>query len=234
MPVAGNPGIDYTRPHMSNSPTGMVLRTQTKNTRPKLLTQKKKKTPPTENAPSNAAIETCIGRILSELGEDPARQGLLDTPKRYARAMRFFTSGYEADLKRIVGNALFDDPSSEIVLVRDIEMFSLCEHHLVPFYGRAHIAYIPNGKIIGLSKIPRILDAFARRLQVQERLTTQVSEALMKILKPLGVAVVIEAYHLCMVMRGVQKQNSKTVTSSMQGVFRDDEKTRKELLHLLK
>lgn len=171
--------------------------------------------------------------MIGLLGEDPNREGLLTTPKRHAKAMQFLTSGYQADLDKIVGKALFKEDSSEIVIVRDIELFSLCEHHLLPFYGKAHVAYIPNGKIIGLSKIPRIVDVFARRLQVQERLTTQVSETLMKILNPLGVAVIIEAFHLCMMMRGVEKQHSNTITSSMRGVFRTDPTTRTELLHLL-
>jgi GTP cyclohydrolase I len=171
--------------------------------------------------------------LLSLLGEDPDREGLLKTPERYAKAMRFLTSGYSKTLEEVVGTALFSEDSSEIVIVRDIELFSLCEHHLLPFYGRAHVAYIPKGKIIGLSKIPRIVDLYARRLQVQERLTTQVSEALMQVLNPLGAAVIIQADHMCMMMRGVQKQNSSTVTSSMQGVFRTDPTTRKELLHLL-
>jgi GTP cyclohydrolase I len=157
----------------------------------------------------------------------------VETPKRYAKAMEFLTSGYQKTSEEVVGNALFHENSSEIVLVKDIELFSLCEHHLLPFYGKAHVAYIPNGKIIGLSKIPRIIDIFSRRLQVQERLTTQISEELMRILKPHGVAVIIEAAHLCMMMRGVEKQHSTTITSSMLGVFRDDPTTRKELLHLL-
>lgn len=174
-------------------------------------------------------------RSILELipGEDPAREGLKDTPSRYAKAMEFLTSGYTRNVDEIVGRALFKEGSSELVLVRDIELFSLCEHHLLPFYGKAHVAYIPNGKIIGLSKIPRIVDVFARRLQVQERLTTQVSEELMRVLEPHGVAVIIEAFHLCMMMRGVEKQQSYTVTSSMLGVFRDNATTRAELLSLL-
>ncbi len=176
-----------------------------------------------------------IEEILKLLGEDPRREGLRDTPKRYAKAMQFLTSGYTANFDKLVGKALFKEGSSgsEIVIVRDIELFSLCEHHLLPFSGKAHVAYIPNGKIIGLSKIPRIIDGYARRLQVQERLTTQISEHLMRILKPLGVAVIIESSHLCMMMRGVEKQNSYTITSSMLGVFREDARTRQELLSLL-
>ncbi len=174
-----------------------------------------------------------MGSILNLVGEDSTREGLLDTPKRYAKAMEFLTSGYGKSVDQIVGKALFDSESSELVIVRDIELFSLCEHHLLPFYGKAHVAYIPRRKIIGLSKIPRIVDVFSRRLQVQERLTGQISGELMRVLDPLGVAVIIEANHLCMMMRGVEKQNSYTITSSMLGVFRDDDKTRKELLHLL-
>jgi GTP cyclohydrolase I len=186
-----------------------------------------------ELSPNHKKIVKHIRSILELLGEDTSREGLLDTPKRYAKAMEFLTSGYQKDVKKIVGKALFSEGSSEIVIVRDIELFSLCEHHLLPFYGKAHVAYIPNGKIIGLSKIPRIIDVFARRLQVQERLTTQVSEELMRLLNAHGVAVIIEAFHLCMMMRGVEKQNSYTITSSMLGVFRENETTRKELLHLL-
>jgi GTP cyclohydrolase I len=171
--------------------------------------------------------------ILGLLGENPEREGLLKTPERYAKAMEFLTSGYNRDIDALVGKALFKEDSSEIVIVRDIELFSLCEHHLLPFSGKAHVAYIPRGKIIGLSKIPRIIDAFARRLQVQERLTTQVADELERILTPEGVAVVIECTHLCMMMRGVEKQNSYTITSAMRGAFRDDPTTRKELMSLL-
>ncbi|MFZ9595988.1 MAG: GTP cyclohydrolase I FolE [Bdellovibrionia bacterium] len=174
-----------------------------------------------------------VHSILSALGENPKREGLKSTPKRYAKAMQFLTSGYSKNIDEIVNGALFHESASEIVLVRDIELFSLCEHHLLPFFGKAHVAYIPNGTIIGLSKIPRIVDVFSRRLQVQERLTQQISEELMRILNPLGVAVIIEADHLCMMMRGVEKQNSRTITSSMLGNFRTDPITRKELLHLL-
>ncbi len=180
-----------------------------------------------------AEIMKNMASTLELLGEDPSREGLLDTPKRYAKAMEFLTSGYEKSVDQIVGNALFQAESSELVIVRDIELFSLCEHHLLPFYGKAHVAYIPKTKIIGLSKIPRIIDVFSRRLQVQERLTRQISNELMRVLDPHGVAVIIEANHLCMMMRGVEKQNSYTITSSMLGVFRDDDKTRKEVLHLL-
>ena len=172
-------------------------------------------------------------KLLAALGEDSTREGLLDTPKRYAKAMEYLTSGYHKTTESVVGDALFNEGSSEIVVVRDIELFSMCEHHMLPFYGKAHVAYIPNGKIIGLSKIPRVLDVYARRFQVQERLTSQVAEELVRILKPQGVAVIIEAFHLCMMMRGVQKQHSYTITSAMRGKFRTDPITRQELLALL-
>lgn len=178
-------------------------------------------------------MEEALQTILKSLGENPAREGLKETPRRYSKSMRFLTSGYQADLKTIIGKGIFKEDSSEIVIVRDIELFSLCEHHLLPFYGKAHIAYIPDGQIIGLSKLARIVDMFARRLQVQERLTTQISETLMEVLKPLGVAVIIEASHLCMMMRGVEKQNSKTITSCMLGEFRTNSITRSELMALL-
>jgi GTP cyclohydrolase I len=183
--------------------------------------------------PPTVPIAKHFRAILELLGEDPNREGLLDTPKRYAKAMEFLTSGYGKKPEDVVGKALFRSDTSELVIVRDIELFSLCEHHLVPFYGKAHVAYIPNGKIIGLSKVARIVDMYARRLQVQERLTNQISTTLMKVLDAQGVGVVIEAYHMCMMMRGVEKQNSKTITSSMLGSFRDCEMTRKEFLHLL-
>ncbi len=179
-------------------------------------------------------IEPRVSEILEALSEDPSREGLLDTPKRFAKSMQFLTSGYETSVEKVVGTALFQAESSEMVIVKDIELYSLCEHHMLPFFGKAHIAYIPDKKIIGLSKIPRIVDVFARRLQVQERLTAQVADALMEVLNPLGVAVVIEAAHFCMMMRGVEKQNSKTITSAMRGDFFTDATTRKEFLTLLK
>src|SRR4051812_39095793 len=179
------------------------------------------------------AVAQKVREILTLIGENPEREGLQRTPERYAKAMEYLTSGYTLTSKDIVGRALFHEGSSEIVIVRDIELFSLCEHHMLPFYGKAHVAYIPNGKVIGLSKIPRLVDMYARRLQVQERLTSQISEELMGILKPHGVAVIIEAFHLCMMMRGVEKQNSCPITSSMPGAFRDNQVTRQELLHLL-
>jgi GTP cyclohydrolase I len=171
--------------------------------------------------------------LLAELGEDPNREALLRTPTRVAASLRFLTQGYGVDVRDVIRDAVYAEPYEEMVLVRDVEVYSLCEHHLLPFYGRAHIAYMPRGRIVGLSKLPRVVDVFARRLQVQERLTTQIAEALDEALHPYGVAVVIEAYHLCMMMRGVQKQNSQTVTSSLTGVFRTDPKTRSEFLELI-
>lgn len=173
-----------------------------------------------------------IQSLMKDLGEDPKRDGLLRTPKRFLDSMQFLTSGYQSDVKAIIQKALFDVEYQDMVIVRDIEFYSLCEHHLLPFYGVAHVGYIPNGKVVGLSKIPRVVDAYARRFQVQERLTNQVAEALQEHLKPQGVGVVVEAYHLCMMMRGVEKQSSYTMSSSMQGVFRNIE-TREEFLSLI-
>lgn len=179
-----------------------------------------------------AEFEQLIRRQLELLGEDPDRDGLLRTPTRVARSLTWLTQGYEMDVGEVVGDALFDDPHDNMIMVRDIEIYSMCEHHLIPFFGRAHVAYIPDGRIVGLSKLPRVVDVFARRLQVQERLTEQIAQALCDILEPRGVGVVIEAYHLCMMMRGVQKQNSRTITSALRGVFREDAKTRDEFLRL--
>ncbi|MFI5232718.1 MAG: GTP cyclohydrolase I FolE [Gemmatimonadales bacterium] len=179
-----------------------------------------------------AQLEEMVRSELGLLGEDPEREGLLKTPHRVAESMLWLTRGYEMDVAEIVGDAVFDEAHQSMVMVRDIELYSLCEHHMLPFFGKAHIAYIPDGRIVGLSKLPRIVDMFARRLQVQERLTEQVAAAIQEVLKPLGVGVVIEAYHLCMMMRGVEKQNSKTITSALRGSFRDDAKTRDEFLRL--
>lgn len=170
--------------------------------------------------------------ILKLLGEDPEREGLLKTPERVAKAMQFLTHGYDANPEQVLRSALFHEDYREMVIVKDIEVYSMCEHHMLPFFGKAHVAYIPNGTIVGLSKIPRVVDIFARRLQVQERLTTQVKDCIQSVLKPLGVAVVIEAHHLCMMMRGIQKQNSITTTSDFTGVFKN-EKTRSEFLTLI-
>lgn len=178
-------------------------------------------------------MEKLIEKLLTELGENPTREGLLKTPERYGKALKFLTSGYKADPAELLKKAIFHENYSEMVIVKDIELFSLCEHHMLPFFGKAHVAYIPKGKIVGLSKIPRVVDAFARRLQVQERLTEQISQLIFEVLQPDGVAVVIEAVHLCMMMRGVEKQSSTTITSSMLGVFREDQRTRKEFLALL-
>ena len=179
-------------------------------------------------------IKPRFKEILGALGEDTNREGLLDTPKRFGKSVQFLTGGYHTSVKAVVGSGIFTSESSEMVIVKDIELYSLCEHHMLPFFGKAHVAYIPNKKIIGLSKIPRIVDVFARRLQVQERLTAQVADALMEVLQPMGVAVVIEAAHFCMMMRGVEKQNSKTITSAMRGEFYSDPTTRKEFLNLIR
>ena len=176
--------------------------------------------------------ERLVRRQLELLGEDPTREGLVKTPSRVSSALEFLTQGYEMSVEDVIGDALFEESHENMVMVRDIELYSLCEHHMLPFYGKAHIAYIPNGRIVGLSKLPRVVDVFARRLQVQERLTEQVAQALSDVLAPRGVGVVIEAFHLCMMMRGVQKQNSRTITSSLRGVFRDDQATRDEFLRL--
>jgi GTP cyclohydrolase I len=172
--------------------------------------------------------------MLTELGEDPEREGLLKTPKRVDKALKFLTSGYCADIDQMLNGALFTVDYSEMVIVRDIDFYSLCEHHLLPFFGKCHVAYIPNGKVIGLSKIPRLVDMFARRLQLQERMTNQIAETISETINPLGVAVVCEGTHLCMAMRGVEKQNSYTITSAMLGAFRDQARTRMEFLELLK
>lgn len=178
----------------------------------------------------DAEFEALIEQMLVRLGEDPARDGLVRTPLRVAKAMDFLTSGYQTTLESVINNAVFEDDGQEMVIVRDIEFYSLCEHHMLPFYGKMHIAYIPDGKIIGLSKLARITDLFARRLQVQERLTNQVADALVEILQPKGVAVSADAAHFCMMMRGVQKQGSTTLTSAMRGVFKEDDALRREFM----
>ena len=181
----------------------------------------------------NKKIEDLTRELLTEVGEDPSREGLLKTPHRVAKSWSFLTEGYKKDLDKLVNKAIFHEKYDDMILIKDIEYYSLCEHHLLPFFGRAHVAYIPDGKIIGLSKIPRIVDLFARRLQVQERLTSQVAETLNSVLAPKGVAVVLEGQHMCMQMRGVENKNSYASTSSMLGIFREDSKTRKEFLNLI-
>ena len=180
-----------------------------------------------------ARMEESFLQLLQAIGEDPNREGLLRTPTRAARAFEFLTNGYRQSLDDVVNGAIFESDASEIVLVKDIELYSMCEHHLLPFIGRAHVAYIPNGKVIGLSKVARLVDVFARRLQIQENLTVQIADALMKTLHPAGVGVVVEAKHLCMMMRGVEKQNSVMKTSCLLGIFKEDARTRSEFLSLL-
>jgi len=200
-------------------------------------------TPPTigslalESAPAHEVspegeFECLVRRQLKLLGEDPARDGLLKTPERVAKSLAWLTRGYGLDAMQVVGDAVFEETHESMVVVRDIEMYSMCEHHMLPFFGKVHIAYIPNGRIVGLSKLPRLVEVFARRLQVQERLTEQVAGAIEDVLKPRGVGVVVEAVHLCMMMRGVEKQNSKTITSALRGQFRDCAMTRDEFLRL--
>jgi GTP cyclohydrolase I len=182
--------------------------------------------------PSQDELESLVHRQLELIGEDPARDGLVRTPHRVAESLRWLTRGYEMDVAEVVNGAVFAEEHENMVMVRDIEVYSLCEHHMLPFYGRAHIAYVPNGRIIGLSKLPLIVEIFARRLQVQERLTDQIADAIDEALAPSGVGVVLECEHLCMMMRGVEKQNSKTISSALRGSFRDDSRTRDEFLRL--
>ncbi len=187
-----------------------------------------------KNVKGEDRFEGLVTEMLTLLGESPKREGLQRTPVRVAKSLRYLTQGYQMDAKELLKQAVFKEPYDEMVIVKDIEIFSLCEHHLLPFYGKAHIAYIPNGKIIGLSKIPRLVEVFSKRLQVQERLTTQIAECLMSALNPKGVAVVIEALHLCMSMRGVRKADAYTITSSMLGAFRKDARSRSEFLSLIR
>ena len=187
----------------------------------------------TERAEGRVDLEELIRSLLLELGEDPEREGLVKTPKRVADAYRFLTSGYSKNAQDVLNGAVFDEPYDEMVIVKEIDFYSLCEHHMLPFWGRAHIAYIPDGKIIGLSKLPRIVEVFARRLQVQERLTQQVADCVENALQPKGVGVVIEAFHLCIAMRGVEKQNAFATTSAMRGVFQEDRGTRSEFMNLI-
>jgi GTP cyclohydrolase I len=185
-------------------------------------------------APPPDALESAFELVLREIGEEPGRDGLSKTPQRVAKSLRYLTSGYQQDVDKVLNGALFSVCYDEMVIVRDIEVFSLCEHHLLPFFGRCHVAYLPNKKVIGLSKIPRLVDVFAHRLQVQERLTTQIAQTIMEKVRPQGVGVVMEARHLCMIMRGVEKQNSVAVTSAMLGCFRDNDQTRSEFLNLVR
>ena len=179
-------------------------------------------------------VESIVKNLIIKIGEDPEREGLLRTPKRVAKAYEFLTSGYAKDIDEVLNNAIFNEKYDEMVLVKNIDFYSLCEHHMLPFYGKIHIAYVPDGKIVGLSKIPRIVDVFARRLQVQERMTQQIADTLDKYLAPKGVAVVSEAYHMCMMMRGVEKQNSSATSSAMHGLFKEDARTRTEFLDLIR
>ena len=190
----------------------------------------------TKEAPTltGASYEELVHEMLIRLGEDPEREGLAATPQRVHKAMQYLTKGYSEDPEQILRGALFNVDYDEMVIVKDIEMFSLCEHHVLPFFGKVHVAYIPKGKVIGLSKIPRLIEIFSRRLQIQERLTTQIAETIQKVIEPQGVGVVIEARHLCMMMRGVEKQHSAAVTSSMLGSFRNEEETRSEFLSLIR
>lgn len=183
-------------------------------------------------ARSDVSFEAHVREILVALGEDPDREGLVKTPQRVDLAFRYLTKGYDQTVEEAIGDALFEETHESMIMVRDIELYSLCEHHLLPFFGRAHVAYVPDGRIVGLSKVARVVDVFARRLQVQERLTDQIADAFMDVLHPQGVGVVIEAAHFCMMMRGVEKQNSRTVTSALRGIFRDDPRTREEFLRL--
>jgi GTP cyclohydrolase I len=186
-----------------------------------------------ENRLNKKNTVNLIKDLLIEIGEDPLREGLLNTPKRVAEAYEFLTKGYQQDIEKVLNDAIFTEKYDEMVLVKNIDFYSLCEHHMLPFYGKVHVAYIPNGKIVGLSKIPRIVEVFARRLQVQERMTQQIADTIDRYLQPIGVAVVSEAFHMCMMMRGVEKQNSSATSSAMHGVFKDDAKTRVEFLNLI-
>ena len=181
---------------------------------------------------SGVAFPELVAEMIRRLGDDPEREGMRDTPERVAESLKFLTSGYRMTAEDAVGDAVFEEEHHNMVLVKDIEMYSLCEHHLLPFFGKVHVAYIPDGRIMGISKAARLVDTYARRFQVQERMTEQIAQALWDIIKPQGVGVIVEAYHLCMMMRGVEKQNSKTITSAMRGVFMDDQRTRDEFLRL--
>ena len=180
-----------------------------------------------------SSLQSLMRELLASLGEDPCRDGLRKTPERMEKSLRWLTRGYDQNVRDVIGDALFEEDYDNMVLVRDIEFYSMCEHHMLPFFGQAHIAYIPNGRVVGLSKMARVVDVFARRLQVQERLTDQIADAIVEVLEPLGVGVVVEAAHFCMMMRGVEKQNSRTITSALRGSFREDRSTREEFLRLV-